>query len=90
MASCHRTDEDEQLLARRSPIAQPYAYVQGGSLRGPAVPWSPDPLVRYVWDNPRAEDSLQVFVVHPRKAEVLEGADSFEGLETWRARWRWA
>lgn len=82
MASCHRTDEDELLLARRSPIGQPYAYVQGGSLRGPAVPWSPDPLVRYVWDNPRAEDSLQVFVVHPRKAEVLEGADSFEGLET--------
>ena len=51
-------------------------------MSGEAVPESPDPLVRYVWDNPRAEDSLQIFVVLPQKAEVISGDDSFGGLQT--------
>ena len=78
---CQSADE-ASLLSRRSPIDEPYAYLSGGAMTGEAVPESPDPLVRYVWDNPRAEDSLQIFVVHPRKAEVLSGADSFVGLQT--------
>ena len=48
--------EKENLLTRRSPIQEPYEYISGGSLTGANVPDSPDPLVRYVWDNPRATD----------------------------------
>ena len=78
----HIEEADRALLNRRSPINEPYAYVSGGAMTGMAVPESPDPLVRYVWDNPRAEDSLQIFVVLPLKVEVISGDDSFGGLQT--------
>ena len=57
----------ENLLTRRSPIQEPYEYISGGSLKGANVPESPDPLVRYVWDNPKATDLYKVGVV----AEIL-------------------
>ena len=80
---CRPGDAAEvEMLSRRTPINEPYAYVSGGSLRGEAVPWSPDPLVRYVWDNPQAEDSLQIFVMQPCQAEAISGAEHFEGLQT--------
>ena len=57
--------EKENLLTRRSPIQEPYEYISGGSLTGANVPDSPDPLVRYVWDNPKATDPYQIFVMLP-------------------------
>ena len=70
------------LLTQRSPIAQPYKYVTGGQMSGAAVDASPDPLVSYVWDQPKATDSLQVYVVHPVSAEAVSGAGNFTGLST--------
>lgn len=82
LAACHEQPADTARLSRRSPIEEPYAYVSGGSMSGPAVPESPDPLVRYVWDHPQADDSLQIFIMSPRSVEVLSGSESFEGLHT--------
>ncbi len=71
----------DDVTSRRSPIAQPYRYLSGGTLSGPEVKASPDPLVRYIWNNPRVEDSLQVFVMHPVKADVLSGKGNVRGLD---------
>ena len=77
------TAQDSRLLTRRSPIPQPYGYVTGGAMKGLAVPDSPDPLVSYVWDNPQASDPLQIYVVRPVLAEVVEGSpQAFEGIAT--------
>ena len=81
LTGCQSADE-VSLLGLRSPIDEPYAYVSGGAMSGEAVPESPDPLVRYVWDNPRAEDSLQIFIMLPCQAEAISGAEHFEGLQT--------
>ena len=51
-------------------------------MSGAAVDASPDPLVSYVWDQPKATDSLQVYVVHPVSAEAMSGAGNFTGLST--------
>lgn len=76
------TNRDTNILSRRSPIEEPYKYISDGAMSGPAVPDSPDPLVRYVWDNPRATDSLQIYVMLPKHAEVMQGDESFSGVET--------
>ncbi|MBO4642809.1 MAG: hypothetical protein J5661_08160 [Bacteroidaceae bacterium] len=76
------TNRDTDVISRRSPIEEPYKYISGGAMSGPAVPDSPDPLVRYVWDNPRATDSLQIYVMLPKHAEVVQGDESFSGVET--------
>ena len=73
---------DDGILLRRSPIQQPYSYIDGGSLSGREVPDSPDPLVNYVWDNPKADDPLQIFIVHPQNAVATSGSDNVSGLET--------
>ena len=52
----------------RSPIAEPYPYVSSGSFNGPAVPASPDPLVRYRWPNPKASDGLEIYLLRPESA----------------------
>ena len=74
--------EKENLLTRRSPIQEPYEYISGGSLMGANVQDSPDPLVRYVWDNPKATDPYQIFVMLPQKAEAMENEASFDGLKS--------
>lgn len=72
--------QDDKLLTRRSPIAQPYEYVSGGAMTGAAVSDSPDPMVSYVWDSPKASDPLQVYVVRPVSAEIVEGSSrAFQG-----------
>ena len=72
--------QDTKLLTRRSPIAQPYGYITGGAMTGAAVADSPDPLVSYVWDDPKVSDPLQIYVVRPRSAEAISNANNFQGL----------
>lgn len=74
--------QDTKLLTRRSPIAQPYGYITGGAMTGAAVADSPDPLVSYVWDDPKVSDPLQIYVVRPRSAEAISNANNFQGLST--------
>lgn len=85
MTGCQQKDGvDKELLKRRSPIEEPYEYVSGGSMTGKIVPDSPDPLVSYVWDHPKASDHYQIFVMLPKSAEVMENEESFAGLESVR------
>lgn len=48
-------------------LSEPYHMLHGGSYSGQAVPVSPDPLVRYQWKNLKAEDSLQIYFLQPKK-----------------------
>ena len=60
-----------------SPIAEPYPPLCGGDFSGPAVPDSPDPLVRYRWRNPKAADGFQVYLLRPANV-VAEPPASFD------------
>ncbi|MGM9704399.1 MAG: alpha-L-rhamnosidase C-terminal domain-containing protein [Prevotella sp.] len=73
---------DDDLLSWRSPVAQPYAYVSGGAFTGAGTAFSPDPLVDYVWQDPKADNPLQVFVARPVSAVALEGESNVSGLST--------
>lgn len=64
-----------------SPIREPYDYVADGSFSGDEQPASPDPLVSYRWDNPTAEDDLEIFLRKPVKAET-DQPSSFSGVDT--------
>jgi alpha-L-rhamnosidase len=46
-------------------MQEPYPLLHGGDFTGPPVPESPDPLVRYRWNNPQASDGLQIYVLSP-------------------------
>lgn len=65
------------LLSAHSPIREPYAPLHSGTFTGPAIPESPDPLVRYRWNNPRATDSLQTYSLGP-VASFTETPASFQ------------
>ena len=58
----------EDVLQLRSPIAQPYAYVNGGMLVGKPIPESPDPTINYRWNTIKNEDDLQIYVLRPKVA----------------------
>ena len=47
----------------KSPIAEPYDYVSTGSFSGEEQPYSPDPLVSYRWEDPKADADLEIFPV---------------------------
>ena len=47
-----------------SGVPQPWLPLNNGSFSGPAAPFSPDPLVRYVWDLSRVDDTqMQLYHV---------------------------
>ena len=64
-----------------SPIAEPYPYVSTGSFSGPAVPASPDPLVRYRWPNPKASDGLEIYLLRPESA-TCDPTSSFANVNS--------
>jgi alpha-L-rhamnosidase len=68
------------LLSTGSPINEPYSLLHGGGFDGPMVLESPDPLVRYRWNNPEAADSLQVYALSPG-ASFTETPASFKIAE---------
>ena len=71
----------EEIVSRRSPAPQPYAYVSGG--RAEAAPKAAvDPMAGYVWDSPKATDKLQVYVMTPARATDKSNSGSFAGLDT--------
>ena len=71
----------EEIVSRRSPAPQPYAYVSGG--RAEAAPKAAvDPMAGYVWDSPKATDKLQVYVMTPARATDKSNSGSFVGLDT--------
>ncbi len=64
-----------------SPITEPYDYVAEGSFSGKAQPASPDPLVAYRWENPTADDALEIFLRRPVSV-WSDAPEQFSGLET--------
>lgn len=64
------------LLSTGSAIHEPYVLLHGGQFEGQPVPESPDPLVRYRWNNPDAVDSLQLYALSPA-ASFTETPASF-------------
>lgn len=76
---CSAASDD--LLSSRSPIKEPYEYVNGGSFSGDEQKYSPDPLVSYRWDKVSADDKLQIFLMQPSSAST-ETPDSFTGMDT--------
>lgn len=73
--------ETSAVLEARSPIEQPYEYVSHGSLSGPEILESPDPLVAYRWKQPRPGDDLQIYVLSP-SAVSTDREESFENLQS--------
>ena len=64
-----------------SPAPQPYPYVSTGSFAGPEVPASVDPLVRYRWPDPKADDDLEIYLQRPLRVDT-DTPQSFDGLAT--------
>jgi len=48
-------------------LKEPYKLVHNGSYSGFAVKESPDPLITYRWNNPKASDSLEIYALQPKK-----------------------
>ena len=65
-----------------SPIVEPYPYVSRGSFSGPAVPASPDPLVRYRWPNPKASDGLEIYLRQPESVTCDPETSSFTNVKS--------
>lgn len=63
--------------ASTAQLKEPYRPVHGGSYRAPAVSLSPDPLIRYRWDHPKAGDSLEIYQLTPQKIKTFP-ASSFK------------
>lgn len=70
---------ESQAILGRSPIPEPYPYVDAGHFNGPSVPESPDPLIAYRWPNPKAADALEIYLLRP-KAVSANRPGSFEKL----------
>ena len=64
------------------PMTEPFPWLHDyTSDQLPAVPASPDPLVRYAWDASVDASQLQQYTARPVHVHA-EPASSFEGLET--------
>jgi alpha-L-rhamnosidase len=48
-------------------IKEPYPGIRNGSFSGKPVQESPDPLITYRWNNPKASDSLEIYTLEPKK-----------------------
>ncbi|HEV2455151.1 MAG TPA: hypothetical protein VGY98_12880, partial [Verrucomicrobiae bacterium] len=59
----------------------PYQPLHGGEFTGPAVPLSPDPLVRYRWQDTSSTNDLQYYLMRPMKVFTAEPG-AFAGLKS--------
>jgi alpha-L-rhamnosidase len=48
-------------------VKQQYNAIHGGIYSDTTMPQSPDPLINYRWRDPKASDSLQIYVSQPKK-----------------------
>ena len=62
----------------KSPAPQPYEYITGKHT-GEKVPLSPDPLIDLRWENPQADDELQIYTLKPVVIQT-DAPESFENL----------
>ena len=64
----------------KSPAPQPYAYITGKPV-GKKVPYSPDRFVNWRWDNPVADDDLEIYTIKPVSI-IADHPESFENLSS--------
>jgi len=69
------------VISGRSPIEEPYGYIDACGFSGPVVPESPDPLVSYRWSNPRTDDAFEIYLLQP-KVVTADRLESFGNLES--------
>lgn len=50
----------------KAQLKEPFKPIHGGSYTGMAIKASPDPLIRYQWQDPKAADSLQLYFLQPK------------------------
>ena len=62
-------------------VKEPYPLLNGGKFEGPLIKESPDPLVRYRWNEPKESDGLQIYFLKPVFLDTATG-DSFTGLSS--------
>lgn len=74
-------EDGGRALWERSPIEEPYGYVDAAGMTGAAVPESPDPLVAYRWAKPQAADPFEIYLLRP-KAVSADKPESFENLNS--------
>ena len=58
-------------------LKEPYQPLHDGAFVGPEIPDSPDPLVRYHWNDPKPADEFQSYFLKP-VAALAEPSDAFE------------
>jgi len=59
---------------------EPYPFISG-SFTGPKISVSPDPLVNYRWQNPKASDGLEIYSLKPVAVKALNPA-SFHNIQS--------
>ncbi len=76
--SFNACQNQETVFADPSSAKQPYSTITAEN-SGPDVTASPDPLVAWRWEDPRATDELEVYTLKPVNI-TTDQPDSFEGL----------
>jgi len=59
---------------------EPYPNISG-SYYGPKIPVSPDPLVNYRWENPKASDRLEIYAIKPVEVKAVNPL-SFHNIQS--------
>ncbi|WP_461100208.1 alpha-L-rhamnosidase C-terminal domain-containing protein [Spirosoma koreense] len=54
-------------LSGQGQTKEPYLPLHGGAFKAMRVKTSPDPIINYHWNNPKADDSLQIYPLFPRQ-----------------------
>lgn len=52
-------------------LKEPFQLLHGGRFQSLPTTHSPDPILGYTWDNPRADDSLQIYKLFPKEQLFL-------------------
>jgi len=68
-------------VKNKSVINEPYLPLHSGYFINEYNPFSPDPIFNYIWNNPQANDSLQIYYLRP--IEVISNQEnSFKNIES--------
>ena len=62
-------------------VKELYPLLNGGKFEGPLINESPDPLIRYRWNEPKESDGLQIYFLKPVSLDAA-ASDSFLGLSS--------
>ena len=70
-----------QNIGNSSPINEPYPYINPSYFSGSMVSESPDPLVRYRWNDLKSTDGLEIYTLKPVKI-TTDNPSSFSNLNS--------